>query len=142
MSESENLPPNSALGAIDRFAESLGELLEKRALSVGLMDVAVEVDGWFVDCELMFSTDPDMGVSVDVQRGTARFCELVGERDERWLEHHVENLPILGARGEEERREIAVAVLTGVLDARRPLLPKDDSWKTDPDEAAAAGDEA
>ena len=121
--DATNEPPNSALGAIDRFADSLGELLEKRALSIGLVDVAVEVDGWFVDCELMFSVDPDMGISVDVQRGAARYCELVGDSDERWLEHQVSNLPILGARGEDERREIALAVLAGVLDARRPLLP-------------------
>jgi hypothetical protein len=128
----DDQPPNSALGAIDRFAEALGELLEKRALSVGLVEVAVEVDGWFIDSEVMFSTDPDMGISVDVQRGVARYCELVGEDSERWLDHEVRNLPILEARGDEERREIAIAVLGGVLDARRPLLPKDDSWKTAP----------
>ncbi len=123
MSTDENQPPNSALGAIDRFAETLGTLLEKRALSVGLVEVGVEVDGWFVDCELIFGTDPDMGISIDTQRGGARYCKLVGDDSEEWLDHEVGNLPILGARGEEERREIAVAVLTGALDARRPLLP-------------------
>lgn len=121
----DDVPPNNALGAIDRFADSLGELLEKRALSIGMVEVGLEVDGWYVDCELLFATGPDMGISVDVQRGVARYCELVGDSDERWLDHLVENLPILGARGTEERHEIAVAVLTGMLDARRPLLPRD-----------------
>lgn len=117
-------PPHSALGAIDRFADSLGQLLEQRALSIGLVDLSLEVDGWFVDCELLFGSVPDMGISVDVQHGVARFCELLGDDAEQWLEHTVGNLPVLDARGEEERREIALAVLGGLLDARRPLLPK------------------
>lgn len=123
-SSSDNAPPARYVGAIDRFATTLGELLEKRALSVGLVDIALDVDGWFVDAELVFAVGPDMGVSVDTSAGVALFCELVGDDGERWLDHRVENLPVLDARGETERSEIAVAVLGGVLDARRPLLPR------------------
>ncbi|MCW2955990.1 MAG: hypothetical protein JWO69_859 [Thermoleophilia bacterium] len=111
---------------VELFADALYELLQQRALSWGLVDVGMDVDGGNIDCELMFGTDPDMGFSIDARDGVCRYCVLVGDDAERWLDDALTGLDIIGARTEEQRADVALVVANGVLDARRPLLPKSD----------------
>ena len=119
----ELAPPTSAQGAaVDRFADALYEVLTKRARSWGVVDVGLEVDGWYVDVELQFATGPDMGASVHAGAGEARYCELVGADQERWFDEGVDGLAILAASSDEARDEQVMAVLDGLLAARRPLL--------------------
>ncbi|MCW2949522.1 MAG: hypothetical protein JWN41_535 [Thermoleophilia bacterium] len=124
MTVAEPAPTEAQARTVEAFAEALYELLQGRALSLGVVDIALEVDGWFVDVELMFATGPDMGASVHVGVGEARFCELVGADDERWLEHEIAGLVVLAASTSEDLAAQALLVLQGVLDARRPLLTK------------------
>jgi hypothetical protein len=110
---------------LDAFAEALQDLLEERALSIGAIDIVVEVNAPHVDGELLFGEGPDIGFSIDSTSRTCSFCELVGDESERWLDHRVEDLAVdaapAGSAGDDARRELALAVLQGVLDARRPL---------------------
>ena len=124
MTSRDIAPSDPQLQDIDGFADALYELLQERGQSLGVMDIALETDGWFVDVELMFALGPDMGVSVHTGAGEARFCELVGEDGERWLEQEVEGLDVFGSEADEHRQAQAMLVLTGLLDARRPLLTK------------------
>ncbi|MCW2962259.1 MAG: hypothetical protein JWM90_2646 [Thermoleophilia bacterium] len=118
--------PPSLDDRVDAFADALYDLLQQRALSWGLVDIGMETDGSNIDCELLFGSDPDMGFSVDVSNGVARFCKLVGEDKEEWLDETLANLDILGAANDEELAARALDVANGVLAARRPLLPKSD----------------
>jgi hypothetical protein len=114
------------VNALDAFADEVHSLLHERALSLGVIDVAVEVDEPHLDGELLFADGPDMGFTFDSQAGTCSYCELVPPDSERWLEERVESLQVLslpaGEAGDEARREAALALLQGMLDARRPLL--------------------
>ena len=116
----EPTPKQSDL--VEEFAEAFYGLLQSRALSLGIVDIALEVDGWYVDTELMFATGPDMGVSVHAGLGEARFCELLGDDGEAWADGTLDGVDVLGSRGAEQQAEQALKVLQGVLDARRPLL--------------------
>ncbi|MCW2971876.1 MAG: hypothetical protein JWN72_149 [Thermoleophilia bacterium] len=124
MSSNDTAPSDDQQQDIDGFADALYELLQARGQSLGVMDIALESDGWFIDVELMFAVGPDMGVSVHTGAGEARYCELVGEDRERWLDGQVENLDVFGSEADEHREAQAMLVLTGLLDARRPLLTK------------------
>ena len=114
--------------ALDAFADQLHELLHERALSVGLIDIAVEVNDGHVDGELLFGEGPDMGFTLDARAGACRFCELVPPDAERWLDEELEGIAVLdldpGAAGDEDRRGVALQLLRALLDARRPLLQR------------------
>lgn len=123
----EQLPTNAQANAIDRLVDALYDLLHKRAMSIGLLDIAIEADGFHIDCELLFGEGPDMGCTIDSRVGSARYCELIGEDSERWLEDGaIDGLDVYGAR-QEEIAELALLVLSGLLDARRPLLRPSDA---------------
>jgi hypothetical protein len=107
---------------VEEFAEAFYGLLQSRALSLGVVDIALEVDGWYVDTELMFATGPDMGISVHAGLGEARFCELLGTDGEEWADVTLEGVDVLGSKGADEQTAVALLVLEGVLDVRRPLL--------------------
>lgn len=111
---------------IDEVADRLYELLHARALSIGILDIALEVNDWHVDAELMFSKGPDLGLSLDAQTGVCRYCELLEADQERWLEEQRDDIDVLGARGEELANVVALEVLDGLLAARRPLLRRDE----------------
>lgn len=111
--------------AIGRFADALYDVMNERALSIGVLDIGIETNGWYVDGELLFANGPDMGFSVAVLAGECSFCELVGEDSERWIEPSMPDVDVLDVTERDEMREHAVRVLGGVLDARRPLLPKE-----------------
>lgn len=106
-------------GDIEKLADEIASLLDSRALSIGLVDIAVSVDELFIDCELIFATAPDMGISVDTQQGAALYCMLIGVDSEQWLDHTVTNLLDINSESEQ-----ALKILDGLLDARRPLLKK------------------
>jgi len=110
---------------LDGFAEALYELLQERALSLGIVDIALELDGWFIDVEVLFAVGPDMGISLHGGAGESRFCQLVGEQEEQWLDHHVDGVKVIGVRDADALRGQALRVLQGLLDARRPLLNQD-----------------
>ena len=116
----------SAERALDAFAEALQDLLEARALSIGLIDIDIEVDAQHVDGELMFGEGPDIGFSFDSSSATCSYCELVPPDSEQWLDHQVAGLDVLaiasGDSGADDRAAAALALLQGMLDARRPLL--------------------
>jgi hypothetical protein len=118
-------PTPAQVQVIDEVADSLYELLHARAQSIGILDIALEVNDWHVDVELMFSTGPDLGLSLDAQTGTCRYCELLEGDQERWLDEQRDGLDVLGARGEELANVVALEVLDGLLAARRPLLRRD-----------------
>ena len=125
MTAEERPPEGADARAIDAFAEAVYELMRVRASSLGALDIDVDVDGWHVDGEVLFSSGPDMGFSVDALAGVAVFCELLGDDGERWFDEQVEGIDVLGARGEEAALEAhALAVLDGLLAARRPLLKR------------------
>jgi hypothetical protein len=107
---------------IDGVAESLYDLLHARAQSIGILDIALVVNEYFVDVELMFSSGPDLGLSLDANTGTCRYCELLDGDQERWLEEERSGIDVLGATSEELANVVALEVLGGLLDARRPLL--------------------
>ena len=114
--------------AVEALAEALYDLLHARAQSIGLLDIAIEVDGWFVDAELMFSSGPDMGLSLDAAAGACAYCRLVRDDAEEWLDAAaVTGLELPPASGADAARELALRLLTGLLDARRPLLVKEDT---------------
>jgi hypothetical protein len=123
----ERPPTTRQADAIEAFADALYELLEERSQSLGIIDVALEVDGWFVDAELVFAKGPDIGLSLHAGAGECRFCELVGSEAERWLEESgvVEGIDVLDDSDVDGDRERALRVLNGMLDARRPLLTRD-----------------
>ena len=112
-------PPNGVYaGALERLGEAFYDLLHARALSIGVMDIDLEQEGWYVDAELLFSVGPDMGISFDGRSGVCRYCELIGDDEERWLEHEVAGIDVAN----EPAKDVALALLSGMLDARRPLL--------------------
>jgi hypothetical protein len=121
----ETTPSASQAEAIDAFADATYDLLHERAQSLGVLDVAVEVNGWHLDCELLFATGPDMGFSLDTRSGECRYCELLEDSTERWLEEVRGDLLVLDESSEELLRAAALEVLDGMLAARRPLLRKD-----------------
>ncbi len=114
--------------AIDAFADALHDLLHERALSIGLIDIGVEVNDGHVDGELLFGSGPDMGLTVDAAAGTCSFCELVPPDSERWLDEPLTGLDITGVApgpdGDDARRALALQLLRAMLDARRPLLQR------------------
>ncbi len=122
-------PPTAAQArAIEAFATALFELLEARAQSIGLLDIAVEVDGWNIDAELMYTSNPDMGATIDAASGELEVCELLGDDGERWIDDAgCAGLRVLDGDDQDidALREDTLAVLTAVLDARRPLLRRD-----------------
>jgi hypothetical protein len=110
---------------VDDFADSLYDLLQARALSIGILDIALEVNEFHVDGEVMFSTGPDLGLSLDVRSGECRYCELLDGSKERWLDEVRGDLLVLDADTDEVREAIALELLDGLLAARRPLLRRD-----------------
>lgn len=122
MSEDTSAPPAANAAAIEQLTDTLYELLRARALSIGLMDIEVEAAGWLVEGELLFTSGPDFGFSLDLRTGTCRYCELVEEVGERWCEPPLTGLQLATSPDEAQLHELSLAVLNGVLDARRPLL--------------------
>ena len=122
MTDTAPLPSAAQTAAIERFADAVYALLSERALSWGVVDISIEADGWYVDGELLFAAGPDMGFSVHTGAGEARFCVLVDERSERWTDDVCSGLAVIAARDDDELRPHVLAVLDGVLAARRPLL--------------------
>jgi hypothetical protein len=134
MNDLSDIPPAADAAAIDRFSDAIYELLQVRAQSIGVLDIGIEIDDWFIDGELMFVNGPDMGFSIDSQARGARFCELLDDDGERWLDDVVEVDFLDLAPGDMDAlAEQALIVLNGVLDARRPLLRANtdggDEWR-------------
>lgn len=109
--------------ALDAFLDVLYDLLHERAHSVGLLDIGLELNEGHVDGELLFTTSPDMGLSLEVATGTCRYCELVGDDAERWLDVVRDGIAAVGDAA--ALRESALVVLDGLLAARRPLLTQE-----------------
>lgn len=118
-------PAAAQTEALDAFADALYDLLHERAQSIGILDIGIELNGWHVDGELMYSTGPDMGFTLDARSGECRYCELLPGNKEEWLEGVRGDLLVLDAEGEELRRAVALELLAGLLDARRPLLKRE-----------------
>ncbi len=103
------------------LADAIHDLLHDRAQSIGAIDIGVEVNGTYVDGEVLFGDGgPDMGFAVDAATGACAFCELVPPDSERWLDEHALALEL--AAGEESHAAAALVLLRGLLDARRTLL--------------------
>ena len=119
-------PDPAAAAALDAFADAVHDLLHERALSIGAIDVAVEVNDDHLDGEVLFGAGPDIGFTLDTAARTCAYCELVPPDSERWLDDSAITLDPLeapaGAPGADRRAELALALLQGLLDARRPLL--------------------
>lgn len=118
-------PDDPTSARIEAFADAVYELLRVRASSLGALDVDVEVDGWFVDGEVLFASGPDMGFSVDTAAGTCVYCRLTDDGGETWLDDARIVIEFLAAAGSDQEERVtahAHAVLSGLLDARRPLL--------------------
>ena len=117
-------PTPTQAQVVDEFADTLYDLLHARAQSIGILDIALEVNDFHVDGELMFSTGPDLGLSLDVRIGECRYCELLDGGKERWLDEVRGDLRVLDADTDEVREAIALELLDGLLAARRPLLKR------------------
>lgn len=115
-------PAPADLEALGAFADALYDLLHERAQSIGILDVALEVNGWHVDCELLFGSGPDLGLSLDGRSGECRYCELLEGRRERWLDEVRGDLLVLDAPGPQVLEAAAHEVLDGLLAARRSLV--------------------
>lgn len=111
--------------ALDAFADAVYDLLQARAQSIGILDIGIEVNGRHLDGELLFSTGPDIGFSLDARSGECRYCELLDGERERWLDEVRGDLLVLDAPGEEVLDAAALELLDGILAARRPLLRRD-----------------
>lgn len=118
----DDIPGRAQGDAIDAFADALYDLLHERAQSIGVLDIALEVNDWHVDGELMFSSGPDMGFTLDSRAGEARYCELLPGAQEAWLDERRADVAVLDAGDDDQRRAVALEVLDGLLAARRPLL--------------------
>jgi hypothetical protein len=118
----DSAPSAAQAEAIDAFADATYDLLHERAQSIGVLDIAVEVNGWHVDCELLFGSGPDMGFSLDTRSGECRYCRLLDGATERWLDEVRGDLLVLDAPDEELLGAAALELLDGLLAARRPLL--------------------
>lgn len=110
--------------ALDPFADALYDLLHERAQSIGVLDIAIEVNGDHLDGELMFSNGPDMGFTLDSRAGECRYCELLTDQRESWLEEVRGDLLVLESASDELLRAAALELLDGLLAARRPLLKR------------------
>lgn len=122
MAREDTAPTPAQAQAIDAFADAVYDLLHERAQSIGILDIGIEVDGWHLDSELMFSTGPDLGFTVDLRAGEARYCQLLDGSKERWLDEVRGDLLVLDFQGTELLRAAALELLDGLLAARRPLL--------------------
>ena len=123
MSSSDQAIDPTQAAAIEQFVDALYDLLHERAQSIGLLDIALEINGWHVDGELMYSSGPDMGLSLDTRSGECRYCQLLGDQREQWLDEVRGDLLVLSAAHDPEfERAAALEVLDGLLAARRPLL--------------------
>lgn len=115
-------PTREQAQVIESVADSLYDLLHARAQSIGILDIALEVNDWHVDVELLFSQGPDFGLSLDARAGECRYCQLLEGGQERWLDEVRGDLLVLDAGSDEVVDAIALGVLDGLLAARRPLL--------------------
>ncbi len=118
-------PSPAQTATLDAFADALYDLLHERAQSIGILDIGIELNDWHVDGELMYSNGPDMGFTLDSRTGECRYCELLPGNKETWLDGVRSDLLVLDAEGDEIRRALALELLGGLLDARRPLLKRD-----------------
>jgi hypothetical protein len=114
--------------ALDAFADAMYDLLHERAQSIGILDISIEANDLHLDGELLFSTGPDIGFSLDARLGECRYCELLPPDAEQWLDEVRGDLLVLevgvGEDGDELRQAAALELLQGLLDARRPLLKR------------------
>lgn len=110
---------------MDAAADAIYDLVHERAQSIGVLDVAIEANDWHVDGELLFSTGPDMGFSLDSRSGECRYCELLADAKERWLDEVRGDLLVLDTADAAVLRAVALELLDGLLTARRPLLRGD-----------------
>lgn len=117
-------PTPADVAAIDAFADVLYDLLHARAQSIGILDIALEVNAWHVDAELMYSSGPDMGVSLDTRSGECRYCELLDGAAEHWLDEVRGDLLVLDSPSANVLDAVALELLDGLLAARRPLLKR------------------
>lgn len=118
-------PTREQAQVIDSVADALYDLLHARAQSIGILDIALEVNDFHVDAELLFGHGPDLGLSLDSRAGECRYCELLDGGRERWLDEVRGDLLVLDAHAEDVIEAIVLEVLDGLLDARRPLLRRD-----------------
>jgi hypothetical protein len=100
------------------MTDALYELLHVRALSIGALDITVDSDDEHIDCEVQFSSGPDVGLTFDTRRGTYACCELVGDDEERWIE-------AAGGQADlcthADPAELAAQLLDALLAARRGI---------------------
>lgn len=122
---SRDQPSPAQARALDAFADALYDLLHARAQSIGILDIAIEVNDWHVDGELLFANGPDLGFSLDSRLGECRYCELLDGDRERWLDVVRGDLLLLDAPGDQVLAASALELLDGLLEARRPLLRRD-----------------
>jgi len=115
-------PSEAQVTAIDTFVDALYDLLHGRAQSISAIDLSLEVNGWHVDGEVLFAKGPDIGISLDTREGECRYCELLEGDQERWLDVVQGDLHVLDNPGSELLEAAALALLDGLLTARRPLL--------------------
>lgn len=115
-------PSTEQARCIEAAADEIYDLVHERAQSLGVLDVAIEVNDWYVDGELLFAAGPDVGFSLDARSGECRYCELLPDSRERWLEEVRGDLLVLDRPSADVLRAVALELLAGVLAARRPLL--------------------
>lgn len=125
MSADQHHPTPAQAEAISSFTDALYDLLHERAQSIGLLDIGLELNGWHVDGELMYSSGPDMGFTLDARSGECRYCELLAGDKETWLDEVRGDLLVLDSESDELRRAVALELLDGLLAARRPLLKRE-----------------
>jgi hypothetical protein len=109
--------PHPTNEQIERFADALHDRLCRYARSWGLVDISIETHDAHIDGELLFATGPDIGFTIDMSVGVSRYCELIGDTDERWLECDVVGI--------DAAVDLQVGRVTdGILAARRLAAPQ------------------
>ena len=112
----EAAPPGAG-----ELADTLGDLLAARALSIGALDISVELNAPHLDCEVLFAESPDIGCTLDLTSGEVQYCELEPGAGERWLPEHAATTDTSGLTGPDVHERIAHELLDGMLAARRSI---------------------